>query len=223
MARRRATLRYVRSLAALTVVLVVLLGAAPARASGCDELVRSARAQEASGEVLRALRSYTDAVSLDPTCAAAYLGLGALREAAQDLREAERVYSLALEHVPTLAEARARRAVVRYRLGLREDAVAELRSLADGPMGDERSWRSATSALRQLATWLGDERQLPAQLACWRRLLAAAEKVADEPLRKESVTMVHALQLLVGPADPVTHPEGRSSLRTLIARVATAS
>lgn len=207
--------------ATLTVVLVVLLRAAAARASGCDALVRSAHAEEASGEIDRALRSYTDGVTLDPTCAAAYLGLGALRERTHDLREADRVYSLALEHVPTLADAHARRAVVRYRLGLREDAITELRSLADAPTGDEPSWRSATAALRQLATWFGDERQLPAQLACWRRLLTAAEKVADDTLRKESTTMVRALQLLVGPTDPVTHPEGPSPVRALIARVAT--
>lgn len=209
-----------RAFAALTVVLLVVLRAATARASSCDELVRSARAQEASGEVDRALRLYTDAITLDPTCSAAYLGLGALRERSLDLREAERVYSIALEHVPTLAEAHARRAGVRFRLGLREDAVAELRAIIDAPLGDEPAARSATSALRQLATWYGEERQLPAQLACWRRLLALAERLADETLTKEAKTMVRALQLLVGPADPVTQPMRPTPLRALVARAA---
>jgi len=210
----------VRLLASLTIALVVLLGAASARASGCDEHVRSARAQEASGEVDRALRVYTDAITLDPTCSAAYLGLGALRERSLDFREAERVYSLALEHVPTLSDAHARRAGVRFRLGLHEDAVAELRAIADVPLGDDPSRRTAASALRQLATWYGEERQLPAQLACWRRLLAMAEKLADDTLMKESRTMVRALQMLVGPADPVTQPVRPTSLRALVARTA---
>lgn len=210
-----------RAFAALTVVLLVVLQAATARASSCDELVRSARAQEASGEVDRALRLYTDAITLDPTCSAAYLGLGALRERSLDLREAERVYSIALEHVPTLADAHARRAGVRFRLGFREDAVAELRALADAPQGDDASRRNAVGALRQLATWYGEDRQLPAQLGCWRRLLAMAETAADEPLTKESRNMVRALQLLVGPADPVTHPPMRPTpLRALVARTA---
>jgi tetratricopeptide (TPR) repeat protein len=208
----------VRLFASLTIALVVLLGVTSARASSCDELVRSGRAQEASGEVDRALRLYTDAITLDPTCAPAYLGLGALRERSLDLREAERVYSIALEHVPTLAEAHARRAGVRFKLGLRDDAVAELRALIDAP--DDPSGRSATSALRQLATWYGEERQLPAQLACWRRLLALAEKLADETLMKESKTMVRALQVLVGPADPVTQPIRPTPMRALVARAA---
>jgi len=212
----------VRILAALTVVLLVVLRAATARASSCDELVRSAHAQEASGEVDRALRLYTDAITLDPTCSAAYLGLGALRERSLDLREAERVYSIALEHVPTLADAHARRAGVRFRLGFHEDAVAELRALVDAPQGDD-ALRHATAALRQLATWYGEERQLPAQLACWRRLLATAEKVADEPLAREAKNMVRALQLLVGPADPVTQPIRPTPLRALVARTATTS
>jgi tetratricopeptide (TPR) repeat protein len=210
----------VRLFASLTIALLVLLGAASARASGCDEQVRSAHAQEASGEVDRALRLYTDAVTVDPTCAAAYLGLGALRERALDLREAERVYSIALEHVPALTDAHARRAGVRFRLGFRDDAVAELRAIADAPLGDEPSRRSATSALRQLATWYGDERQLPAQLACWRRILAVAGALADDALTRESRTMVRALQLLVGPADPVTQPVRPSPLRALVARTA---
>ena len=182
--------------------------------------MRSARAQEASGEIDRALRVYTDAITLDPVCSAAYLGLGALRERNLDLREAERVYSIALEHVPTLLDAHSRRAGVRFRLGLREDAVAELNALVDTPSGDEPSRRASTSALRQLATWYGEERQLPAQLACWRRLLALAERLADEPLMKESKTMVRALQLLVGPTDPVTQPVRPTPLRTLVARAA---
>jgi len=208
----------VRLFASLTIALVVLLRVASARASSCDELVRSGRAQEASGEVDRALRLYTDAITLDPTCATAYLGLGALRERSLDLREAERVYSIALEHVPTLAEAHSRRAGVRFKLGLRDDAVAELRALIDAP--EDPSARSATSALRQLATWYGEERQLPAQLACWRRLLALAEKLADETLTKESKTMVRALQMLVGPADPVTQPIRPTPMRALVARAA---
>ena len=212
-----------RLLVALTVVLLVVLRATGARASSCDELVRSAHAQEASGEVDRALRLYTDAITVDPTCAAAYLGLGALRERSLDLREAERVYSVALEHVPTLADAHARRAGVRFRLGLHDDAVAELRALVDAPQGDDASRHNAAAALRQLATWYAEERQLPAQLACWRRLLALAEKVSDEALTRESRTMVRALQLLVGPADPVTQPIRPTPLRALVARTAATS
>src|SRR4051812_20756901 len=94
------------------VVATALAWAPPARASSALELVRMARAHEVAKEDDLALRRYMEAIALDPTCEEAYLGLGALRARRGDLREADTVYSLALEHVPALREARTKRAYV---------------------------------------------------------------------------------------------------------------
>src|SRR5262249_31673576 len=98
----------------------------PARASSADELIREARAHEAAHKDELALRRYSEALALDPTLAEAYVGLGDLRARRGDTREAERVYSVALEHVPTLKIALAGRARARWALGLHEDAELDM-------------------------------------------------------------------------------------------------
>src|SRR5258706_3635607 len=91
-----------------------------AASSSAAELVREARAQEAGREDELAIRRYSEALSLDPTCGDAYLGLGALRLRLGDAREAERVYSVALAHLPSLATALVGRAEARRALGFRD-------------------------------------------------------------------------------------------------------
>src|SRR3954470_18338122 len=83
-----------------------------ASASSAVELVKIARAHEAARQEDLAVRRYMEALSLDPTCEDAYLGLGSLRTRRGDLREADRVYSVALEHLPQLRAARMARAWV---------------------------------------------------------------------------------------------------------------
>src|SRR5207253_10180861 len=109
-----------RALAAATLgLLLVTFRASPAQASSALELVKIARAHESARQEELALRRYMEALTLDPTCEEAYLGLGSLRTRRGDLREAERVYSVALEHVPQLRAARTARAWVRLALGRR--------------------------------------------------------------------------------------------------------
>jgi tetratricopeptide (TPR) repeat protein len=175
---------------------MVLGTAAPAFASSALDLVRVARAHEVAHEDDLALRRYNEALSLDPTCEAAYIGLGGLRARRGDLREAERVYNVALEHLPGLRTARLGRAYVRRALGARAEAIEDLLTGAeDDP-----------AALRVLATWYGEEGQTPAQLAVWRRIVARAEALQDAALLHEARTTVRALVILVGPADPAAAP-----------------
>ena len=194
--------------------LAVALTAFPqsARASSADELVREARAHEAAHKEELALRRYTEALSLDPTLADAYLGLGDLRARRGDAREAERVYSVAMEHVPGFHAALAGRARARWQMGLRDEAEKDLWAYVTDT--DDKS------AMRELAGWYGEEGKVPAQLAAWRRLLAVAERTSDVPLAREARTTVRALQILVGPADPVSAPAPGDDVRRAVARVA---
>ena len=180
----------------MLVFIALSLGAAPAWASSALELVRIARAHETAHEDDLAARRYTEALNLDPTCEEAYLGLGKLRARNGDLREAERVYNLALEHLPGLSSARIGRAYVRRALGARTEAIADLLSGSD----------EDPASLRVLASWYGEEGQTPAQLAIWRRIAARAEVTQDAVLLHEARTTVRALLILVGTADPVAFP-----------------
>jgi tetratricopeptide (TPR) repeat protein len=181
---------------ALFAFVAVLATASVASASSALELVKIARAHEASREDDIAIRRYMEALSLDPTCDEAYLGLGRLRARRGDLREAERVYNVALEHLPNLRAARVGRAYVRRALGARVEAIDDLLS------GSEDD----PAALRVLASWYAEEAQTPAQLAIWRRIVARAEATQDAALLHEARTMVRALVILVGPADPAAAP-----------------
>jgi len=192
-------MRRVRWSICLPVLLIALSlsHAGEARAASTAlELVRLAHAHEQARQEDLALRRYMEALSLDPTCEEAYLGLGNLRARRGDLREAERVYSVALEHVPQLRAARTARAYVRRVLGANAEAIQDL--LTDA--GDD------VSALRVLATWYGEDGQTPAQLAVWRRITARAEITQDATLFHEARTMVRALVILVGTADPAASP-----------------
>ena len=180
-----------------------LLFAAPAEASTAEDLVQIAKGYEASHQEEIALRRYMDALDLDPSCAGAYLGLGSLRARRGDLREAERVYNVALEHIPSLRAARLGRASVRRALGATVEAIDDMLAGADNEVV---AWRA-------IAAWYGQDGQTPAQLATWRKILAHAETTQIPALIKEARTMVRALVLLVGPADPAAAPADDRGLR----------
>ncbi len=204
----------VRALSPFLALVVIALAASPreARASSAQELVREARAHEAAHKEELALRRYSEALSLDPTLADAYLGLGELRARRGDAREAERVYSVAMEHVPGLRAALVGRARARWQMGMRDEAENDLWAyVADT---DDKA------ALRELAGWFGEEGKVPAQLAAWRRMLAVAERTSDAALVREARTTVRALQILVGPADPVSAPVEGDDVRRAVARMA---
>jgi len=200
---------------AAALALAIAGAASPARASDvAEELVREARAHEAAHEVDLALRRYSDALAVDPTHEGAYLGLGALRFRLGDAREAERVYDTALSHIPTLATAHVGRARVRRALGALREADDDLElyvSTAPDP-----------AIMRELADWYAEEGRPLAQLAVWRRLLGVLEQSrGDSHELHDARTTVHALELIVGPADPVREPPGptASPVRRGIARM----
>jgi tetratricopeptide (TPR) repeat protein len=76
-------------LCAAALLLASSASAPTAAASSADELVVQARAHEATHEDDIAVRRYSDALTLDPSNAEAWLGLGALRVRLGDLLEAE--------------------------------------------------------------------------------------------------------------------------------------
>ncbi len=190
-----------------------LLSVRPSAASSsASELVRQAREHEARQDDLVAIRRYSDAIALEPTLGDAYLGLGALRLRHGDPREAERVYDVALSRIPELARALVGRAEARWALGSRAEAEADLEKyalMADDP-----------GALRELAGWYAVEAQTPAELAVWRRIRAEAETRRDAQLEHEARTMVRALQIVVGIADPAAEPTEADAVRRGIARIA---
>jgi tetratricopeptide (TPR) repeat protein len=198
--------------AAFVLVVVTSFGAG-ASASSVSELVREAREHEAAHEDDIAIRRYTEALTLDVTYRPAYLGLADLRARRGELREAERVYSMAIEHAPDLHVALAGRARVRRALGALREADMDL----DRYVTEEED----LVALRELAGWYADEGRTSAELGSWRRLYAAAlERKSDPVLLREARATVRALQILVGPADPVVSPDTRDPVRRGIAEIA---
>jgi tetratricopeptide (TPR) repeat protein len=202
---------WLRPLAGAVVALIVLGSSASASASSALELVRNARALEQAHEEDLALRRYMEALALDPTCEEAYLGLGSLRARRGDAREAERVYSMALEHLPGLRAARLARAHVRRSLGANVEAAEDLLTGAEDDV----------AALRILASWYAEDGLRPAQLSIWRRIAVRAEGLHDSALLHEARTMVRALVILVGTADPASSPpDDRDRFRRAISVLA---
>ncbi len=205
-----------RVFGALTAFLVALAldsSSSLALASSANELVREAREHELAGEEDLAIRRYTEALALDPTCGPAYIGLADLRARRGDLRESERVYSMALDHAPDLRVAWMRRAHVRRALGALREADRDLDQFIAG--------EEDVAALRELAGWYAAEGRTSAELASWRRLYAAALRTGGETgLLRQARATVRALQILVAPADPVVSPERGDAVRRGIAHIA---
>jgi tetratricopeptide (TPR) repeat protein len=201
-----------RSFAFGIAVACALTSPAAMASEGAIELVREARAHEATHEDELAIRRYSEALAIDPTYGEAYLGLGALRLKRGDAREAERVYSVALSHVPSLAAALVGRAETRWALGFREDAEHDLEEYTRA--------REEPAALRQLASWYAEEGRLPAQLAVWRRMRTMASNHGDATLEREAKTLVRALQIVIDRADPAIAPADESAVRRGIAAIA---
>lgn len=177
-----------------------------------DELVRQGKLHEACDEADSALRSYTDALALDPTSGDAYLGLGSVRLRLGQAREAERVYSTALEHIPTLKEALAGRAHARRALGARD--------LADRDLADYAKMTTSVASWRELAKWYGEEGRFTAELSVWRGLLDFAETHSDAALAAAARTEIRALVVLAKPVDPAAYPATNDFTRGTLANIA---
>jgi len=193
--------------------LAALLLSSPARATASsDELVRQARAHEAAHEDDVAVRRYMEALELDATAEDAWLGLGALRLRRGEPGEAERVFDAALERVPLLHRAIAGRAHALWAQGKHARAETDLDVYAT-TAGD-------TAALRELATWYGQDGRSPAQLATWRRLLELAIRAGDATAEHEARRMVRALVILTDGADPASSPSQLDPTRRGLAQIA---
>jgi len=202
-----------RARGAAGVLLAGVLVAPGARAtSSADELVRQARSHEASHEEDVAVRRYMEALAVDATHADAWMGLGELRLRLGDAAEAERVFSSALQRLPSLEAALAGRARARWAMGRHAEAVADLEAYA--------TLEDSPSALRELAGWYGADGRAPAQLAVWRRLLGIAVDHADAPTEREARRMVRALVILVGGGDPAASPIDPDPTRRALASIA---
>jgi tetratricopeptide (TPR) repeat protein len=202
-----------RHLLTLAVVLSGALLTTAARASSSsEELVLQARAHEEAHEDDVAVRRYMEALAIEPTSEGAWLGLGALRMRIGDVAECERVYSSALERVPSLHAAIEGRARARWALGRHADAEADLDAYA--------TMERNAGALRQLAEWYGLDGRTPAQLATWRRLLAWAIQQVDPVSEREARLMVRALVVVVDGADPASSPTAPDETRRALAAIA---
>jgi Flp pilus assembly protein TadD len=206
-----------RSHAALAAGLVAgLVSSAAARgalaSSSADELVRQARAHEAEHDEDVAVRRYMEALDIEPTNARAWMGLGALRMRVGDADEAERVYSSALERVPSLDAALEGRARARWALGRHAEAEADLGAYA--------ALENSPAALRELATWYGADGRTPAELAIWRGLLGMAIEQGDAAVEREARRIVRALVILVDGADPASSPVTPDGTRRAMAAIA---
>jgi tetratricopeptide (TPR) repeat protein len=205
--------RTTRDLLVAAVLVSAVSPTTTARASSsADELVRQARAHEAAREDDVAVRRYMEALAIEPTSESAWMGLGALRMKLGDAAEGERVYSSALETVPSLHGALERRAHARWALGRHGEAEADLDAYATLE-------RNAT-ALRELAEWYGLDGRTPAQLSTWRRLLAMAVEQVDPVFEREARTMVRALVIVVDGADPASSPTSPDATRRALAAIA---
>jgi tetratricopeptide (TPR) repeat protein len=190
---------------------LLLVSSGALGASSVSELVREAREHEALHEDDVAVRRYSEALALDPTCSDAYLGLGALRLRLGDPREAERVFSIALSHVPDLRSALVLRARARRALGTL--------ALADSDLEAYTQENADAAVLHELAGWYAAEGNTLAQLEVWRRLLALAERdPVDRASWKDAALTVHGLEYLVSWIDPVG-AGGPSATRRGMARI----
>lgn len=202
----------VRWAAASAVLAFAMTVGGPASASSVDELLASAQRHIAAGEEEIALRRYTDAIEIDPTCEACYLGLGALREKRGDYREADRVYTVALLRRLSPTPMLMARARARWAMAQREAALVDL---------EEAMLREpGADGLRHLVAYYGELRAVPAQLRVARQLLAYGEKAGDEAVIREARVLVAALAIVAGPADPVTQPIRPDATRRALSRAA---
>ena len=177
-------------------------------ASSSAELVRMAQEHERAREDDIAVRRYMEAVSIDPRCREAYLGLALLRERQGDLVEASKVFSVALANIPQFKEAFVGRARMLHLLHMTPLAADDIEKLIPYDR----------SVSKTLAGWYGEDGQSVAQLAVWRRIRLYARFEDDVALALEAESWIRALELIVKPADPVRYPVNPSPTRASLAQ-----
>jgi tetratricopeptide (TPR) repeat protein len=205
-----------RRLSPAALALATLLAAGAARADDppvswataqAIQRTRLGRDHAAQGEPEAAVRSYLDAIGFDATYGPAYLALGDLQAAQGDVGEAERAFSMGIDHVAGFTDALLARAKLRARLHRGAEAIGDLEAAA--ALRPE-----AAGVLRALTDAYIAARALPAALAVTRRRLALAEAQGDARDAGEARAEARALAGLVGEVDPVTAgSRGRGAVR----------
>ena len=95
------------------------------------EMTRQGSEHAARGDGSVGVRRFLEAIAFDPTYAPAYLALGELHEASGDPAEAERAYSMGIDHVGRWAGGLRARAKLRARSSRLTEAIADLEAAAD--------------------------------------------------------------------------------------------
>src|SRR5262249_22119375 len=154
------------------------------------ERTRIGRDHAAQGDAEGALRAYHEAIVFDATYGPAYLALGELCEARGDVVEADRAFSMGIEHVAGFDGRLFARGNLRARVHDGAEAIADLgaaSSLRPEVLGPWRSLGDASTAARAV----------PAALAVARRRALAAEAQGDTRAAGEARAMAKALAGLV--------------------------
>jgi tetratricopeptide (TPR) repeat protein len=161
-------------------------------------LVQQGHEQEKAGNTLLAMKRYSDAIALDPTCEDAYLALGWLRVARYEDSEADQVFTTGITRIPAsvalvLARGKERRMAQRF-VDAADDLQHVLAATADAS--------TQVSALVELVSVRRAQGEPAAELGAWRRLLALARATGDADLEKKASIQTRALGLYLGEVDP---------------------
>ena len=193
---------------------------AAGRAGLAEESWATARAREqvhqgrqalARGDAQRAAQSFIDALAVDATYGDAYLELGKLRESLGDPKEAERVYAMALEHIPGFTEAHLARSALFSRSGQRDAAFADLRrALEQRPRDLDVLGALVETSIRFKA--------LPQALGFTRRRKAIALADGNDAVHREAFVTELALIRLLDETDPVVAGKNETGVRALLAK-----
>ncbi len=160
------------------------------------DLTEQANAHRAAGRTDDALSRYRQAIEMDGTYGAAYLGLAELREATGDIDEARQVLRVALEAIPSFREARVAHADLLHRAKrYAESTVLLLEAL--------RLDRDSVALLEKVLRTAPRAGALPVALGAARRLASLAKARGDDRAAADAEVTARALTRLVSEADPV--------------------
>ena len=147
---------------------------------------------ESRGDIAQALREYSETISIDSTCDA-YLRLGMLRERMGDAREADLVYSVAVQLTDTRSKALLQRSHLRRAAGLNAQALSDLESAAE--------LDSSRGVLEGLARDYVELHAWSAALAVFRRIAANASQSTDATALETAHLEIRALRVLAAETD----------------------
>jgi len=179
--------------------------------TGASVLVERATRLEAEGRLPEALAAYTEAIRLDGTDGAAILALARLRLRLNDVREGERLLTVATRFAEVAAAAHGERGLLREAQGRATEALLDLEQAFALATDDRVVAASLTNLYVQRRAWV-------AALAVQRLLLA---ETRDPALSQEAAVRIRALSLLAGPLDLVKTSTGdKAFTRRSLSRLA---